>query len=75
MKERYSMKAISQNAALLVKLGIPFVCTYGVQSGLLRLFFLANEDEYNTIEASTNFHIHDEDEDLSWDFNDWAILL
>lgn len=75
MKERYSLTATAETAALLVKLHTPFVCTYGVQSGKLRLFFLADEDEYNTIEASTRFSIYVEDEDLSWDFNDWNILL
>lgn len=75
MKKRYSMKAIAETAALLVKLHTPFVCTYGVQCGKLRLFFLADEELIKTIEAATRFSICEEDEDLSWDFNDWNILL
>lgn len=75
MKKRYSMKAIAETAALLVKLHIPFVCAYGVQCGKLRLFFLADEDDLKAIEAATRFSICEEDEDLSWDFNGWNILL
>lgn len=75
MKERYSLTATAETAALLVKLHTPFVCTYGVQSGKLRLFFLADDEAYKVIEAATKFHIYDENEDLSWDFNDWNILL
>lgn len=72
--KKYSMMAIPQNAVLLIKFHIPFVCTFGIQSGLHRLFFLANEDDYKAIEAATHFSIHEVDEDLALDFEQWDAI-
>lgn len=72
--KKYSIKATSRTAALLIKFDIPFVCTFGIRSGLHRLFFLANEDDYKAIEAATHFSIHEEDEDLGLDFAQWDAI-
>lgn len=71
--KKYSMMAIPQNAALLIKFDIPFVCTFGIRSGLHRLFFLANEDDYKAIEASTAFTLCEED-DFGGDFEEWDAI-
>lgn len=71
-RNKYSIAANPGVITFLVNNGINFVCRKGFQSQRRRVFFIATQEQVETLTEMTGWHASGEND--GWDFDGWNAI-